>query len=149
MFEPKRVAQLVISAAKHDEHLPSAFERKYAFAAKGKHLYPIPVFNDQDVQTELASALSWMEHFNSLATTSALHNLQGVMINSMGTQKRRPYMKHQDATVKEYARTLAAFFAFIFATGVAFKDAVTEPLVGGQECTVLRFLLHECQHNAQ
>lgn len=148
-FAPIRIAQSVISAARNDENLPSAFERKYQFAARGKLLHPNPVFNDQDVQTELASALSWMEHFNSLATTSALHNLQGVMINSMGTQKRRPYMTHQEATVKEYARTLAAFLAFLFATGVSFQDAVKEPLVGHQECTVLSFLLHECQHNAQ
>lgn len=148
-FEPRRVAQSVISAAKNDEHLPSAFERKYQFAAKGKNMYPNPVFNDQDVQTELASALSWMELFNSLATTSVLHNLQGVMINSMGTQKRRPYMQHQEATVKEYARTLAAFLAFLYATGVSFQEAVEEPLVGNRECTVTRFLLHECQHNTQ
>ncbi len=55
---PGRVVDAVRRAAVSNTVLPSVFERKCGFAARGKSLFPEPVFNSTHVAAQEETALS-------------------------------------------------------------------------------------------
>ncbi len=78
-----------------------------------------------------------------------MHTRQAVMINAVGFEKKRIFGEHQTSTVKEYAKTIARFLAFLKKRGSSLMVAIVEKLDGVTEPIVTQFLLHEAAHNAK
>ncbi len=108
-----RITNDVIAAAQQDATLPSLMERLYALAARGKALFPHPVYTEAQVEGHLEAASAMLDRCNELARVCPQHSCQAVMINAIGAEKSNIFSVHQPATIADYAKTLARFLAFL------------------------------------
>lgn len=145
-FDTTRVASAVINQARQDGKLPGPVERLFGYNAKGRDLYPQPIFLKEQVDRKLTEAGNILQLCNQLAHTCSTHSRKAICLNGAGMTKSKSFEPHKEATLQEYSKTLARYLAFLESSWLELRATLSERL-STSECTVVAFLLHEAAHN--